>query len=106
MIKGLRADIWLGQARFFKSRSLAAKVCTEGLIRLERDGRSGRVEKPAQPVMIGDRLLLMIGDRLVDVTIIALGERRGPAREARGLYHINSQPESTPEISPLDRDQA
>ena len=56
--------------------------------------------------MIGDRLLLMIGDRLVDVTIIALGERRGPAREARGLYHINSQPESTPEISPLDRDQA
>ena len=106
MSDGLRADIWLWQARFYKSRSLAAKACSEGRIRLERAGRHGRLEKPAQTIMIDDRLILMVGDRILDVRVLALGERRGPASEARGLYHINSPSESLTDISLLDRDQA
>jgi ribosome-associated heat shock protein Hsp15 len=29
-----------------------------------------------------------VGGRLVDLTVVALGERRGPAEEARALYTL------------------
>jgi ribosomal 50S subunit-recycling heat shock protein len=81
-----RADVWLWRARFFKTRSLAAKFVDEGRVRLTRSGQENRLDKCARPVKVGDALVFALGGRLVAVTVIALGERRGPPAEARTLY--------------------
>ncbi|WP_312163556.1 RNA-binding S4 domain-containing protein [Phenylobacterium sp.] len=81
-----RADVWLWRARFFKTRSLAAKFLDDGKVRLTRAGAETRIDKCARPVKIGDRLVFALGGRLIAVEVAALGERRGPAEEARTLY--------------------
>lgn len=82
-----RADVWLWRARFFKTRSLAAKFVEEGRIRLTRPGQDEhRLDKPARPIKVGDKLVFALGGRLVAVSVEAMGDRRGPAAEARTLY--------------------
>lgn len=84
--ESVRADVWLWRARFFKTRSLAAKFLDEGKVRLTRAGAETRIDKCARPVKVGDRLVFAMNGRLTAVTVEALGERRGPPAEARGLY--------------------
>lgn len=81
-----RADVWLWRARFFKTRSMAARYVEEGRVRLTRGGQESRLDKPARTVKVGDQLVFALGGRLIAVTVVAMGERRGPAVEARGLY--------------------
>lgn len=81
-----RADVWLWRARFFKTRSMAARYVEEGRVRVTRGGQEHRLDKPARPVKVGDQLVFALGGRLIAVTVEAMGERRGPATEARGLY--------------------
>ena len=81
-----RADVWLWRARFFKTSTLAARICEEGRVRLTRAGLESRLDKPARAVRVGDELVFAVGGRLTAVRIEALGERRGPPAEARGLY--------------------
>lgn len=83
---GCRADVWLWRARFFKTRSLAAKFLDEGKVRLTRAGAETRIDKCARPVKVGDHLVFAIGGKLIAVAVEGLGERRGPPAEARGLY--------------------
>jgi ribosomal 50S subunit-recycling heat shock protein len=83
---GCRADVWLWRARFFKTRSLAAKFVDDGRVRLTRSGQETRLDKCARPVKVGDRVVFALGGRLIAVTVEALGERRGPPAEARTLY--------------------
>ena len=83
---GCRIDVWLWRARFFKTRSLAARMVEEGRIRLSRGGGETRLDKPSRTVKIGDGLVFALGGRLVAVRIEGLGERRGPASEAQQLY--------------------
>ena len=78
----LRVDKWLWQARFFKSRALAADLASSGRLRLNRE----HVAKPAQTVRPGDVLTFPMGDRIRVIRIEALGHRRGPAAEAQALY--------------------
>jgi ribosome-associated heat shock protein Hsp15 len=82
----LRADVWLWRARFCKTRSLAARLIEDGRVRLTRAGMHSRLDKPARTVRPGDGLVFAIGGRLHAVRIVSLGERRGPAAEARALY--------------------
>lgn len=77
----LRVDKWLWQARFFKSRALAAKVVESG-IRVD----STKVSKPSRTVSPGDVLTFAQGRQIRVVRILALGSRRGPATEAQELY--------------------
>ncbi|MDF3063948.1 MAG: RNA-binding protein [Microvirga sp.] len=77
-----RLDKWLWFARFAKTRSLAAKLVAGGFVRV--NGR--RAENPARPVAIGDVLTVAAHHTMAVVRIEALGERRGPAPEARLLY--------------------
>lgn len=81
-----RIDVWLWRARFFKTRSLAARFIDEGRVRLARHQVEIRIGKPSHPVRSGDDLVFAIGGRVVAVKIFALGDRRGPAPEARALY--------------------
>lgn len=84
--ESVRADVWLWRARFFKTRSLAAKFLDEGRVRLTRRGVESRIDKCARPIRVGDRLVFAVGGRLLAVWVEALGERRGPPAEARMLY--------------------
>ena len=82
----VRVDVWLWRARFFKTRSLAAKVVDEGRVRMVRTGAETRLDKPSRTVKPGDELVFALSGRLISVRVLALGERRGPASEARTLY--------------------
>jgi ribosome-associated heat shock protein Hsp15 len=81
-----RADVWLWRARFFKTRSMAAKYVDEGRIRFTRSGAETRLDKASRALKTGDELVFALGGRLIAVRVEAMGERRGPAPEARGLY--------------------
>ena len=81
-----RVDVWLWRARFFKTRSLAARFVEDGRVRLSRAGTETRLDKPSRAVKAGDGLVFALGGRLVAVAVQACGERRGPATEARTLY--------------------
>jgi ribosome-associated heat shock protein Hsp15 len=83
-----RVDVWLWRARFFKTRSLAARVVEEGGVRLTRGGARIALDKPSRTVRGGDILVFPVGARWAAVRIEALGVRRGPASEARALYHV------------------
>ncbi|SFC72146.1 RNA-binding S4 domain-containing protein [Tropicimonas isoalkanivorans] len=95
----LRIDKWLWQARFFKTRSLAARQVAEGKVRVN----SVRISKPARAIVPGDVLTFPQGRAIRVVRIVALGERRGPAPEAQSLYEDLSPPETQPAQSPLAR---
>lgn len=81
-----RIDIWLFRARFVKTRAAAARLITEGGVRIVHDGQPRRLEKPSVEVAVGDALVLPGRAGLMAVRVVALGERRGPAAEARTLY--------------------
>jgi len=87
-----RVDVWLWRARFFKTRSLAARIVEEGGVRLMRGATRGPLDKPSRPVRCGDVLTFAQGARWLAVRIEALGVRRGPAAEARGLYSVMGGP--------------
>lgn len=78
----LRIDKWLWQARFFKTRGLSAKTVSAGHVRV--NGQP--VSKPGRAVAPGDVLTFPQGPHVRVIRIAALGTRRGPAPEARGLY--------------------
>jgi ribosome-associated heat shock protein Hsp15 len=78
----MRLDKWLWHARFFKTRSLAARYIEKSRCRLD-----GRVtNKPHAPVAPGMVLTFALGPQVRVIRVLALGERRGPALEARALY--------------------
>ena len=79
---GQRIDKWLFFARVFKSRALAAKVVESGQVHL-----NGRVvAKSSQMVGPGDDLIFPTGTKWRRIRVLALGEARRPAPEARLLY--------------------
>ena len=78
----MRLDKWLWHARFFKSRSLATRFVEKSRCRV--DGRP--TDKPHAIVAPGMVLTVALGPKVRVVKIVALGERRGPATEAKGLY--------------------
>lgn len=84
----IRLDKWLWQARFFKSRSIAAGVVTGGKVRM--DGQPA--VKPARAVGAGDVLTFTQADNIRIVKVLACGTRRGPAPEAQALYEDMSPP--------------
>lgn len=79
---GAQLDKWLWYARLARTRSLAAKLCADGDVTL-----AGAVAlKPGLTVRVGDVVTVRRGRWSRRVTVLALGERRGSATEARLLY--------------------
>jgi ribosome-associated heat shock protein Hsp15 len=79
---GLRLDKWLWQARFFKTRALAAQLIERRRLRINREV----VTKSHYRVRPGDVLTFPQGATVRVVRVLALGTRRGPAPEAQTLY--------------------
>lgn len=88
----IRLDKWLWHARFARTRSLAARLCEEG-IRI--DGTL--VVKPGATVRPGQVLTFALGRHVRVIELVAIGIRRGPAEEARTLYRDLAPP--TPETA-------
>lgn len=91
-----RIDKWLWFARFFKSRSLAAKQCQDNKVRVNRLVTS----KPSHAVRPGDIVSFHQGDTVRVVKMLAPGARRGPATEAQMLYEDLFAPETRPRSEP------
>jgi ribosome-associated heat shock protein Hsp15 len=79
---GLRLDKWLWQARFFKTRALAAQLVGKGRLRINQT----IVTKAHHRVRPGDVLTFPQGQSVRVVRVVELGSRRGPANEAQTLY--------------------
>jgi ribosome-associated heat shock protein Hsp15 len=77
----VRMDKWLWAARFFKTRSLAARACELG--RIESHGQPA---KAARDVRVGDLLKVKNDSGEFQVEVLALSEIRGPAAVAQTLY--------------------
>jgi len=80
--QSLRVDKWLWYARFFKSRTLAARMCGARALRIN----GTRVTKAHHALKAGDVLTFPLGRQIRVIRVCALGTRRGPATEARTLY--------------------
>ncbi len=83
-----RLDKWLWFARVIKSRTQAAGLVTGGRVRVNRD----KADKPSQLVRAGDVLTIGAGGRIRILKVMAIGDRRGPATEARTLYEDLTPP--------------
>ena len=81
IMTGVRMDKWLWAARFFKTRSLAARACDLGRIEA-----SGQPAKPAREVRTGDLLQVKNDGGDFQVEVLALSAMRGPAAVAQTLY--------------------
>jgi ribosome-associated heat shock protein Hsp15 len=77
----VRIDKWLWAARFFKTRSLAARACQLGRIQA-----NGQPAKAARDVRIGDMLRVTNDGGDFHVEVLLLSEVRGPASVAQTLY--------------------
>jgi ribosome-associated heat shock protein Hsp15 len=84
----LRLDKWLWFARLARTRSLAARLCTEGRVSIR--GPDG--VKPHHPVRVGDIVVVELPHLRRRLVVCALGERRGPPAEAKLLYDEPTPP--------------
>jgi ribosome-associated heat shock protein Hsp15 len=83
---GVRMDIWLWAARFFKTRPLAKRACELGRIL-----SNGQIAKAAREVRVGDRLRITNEGGDFQVEVLLLGETRGPAAVAQTLYRESEE---------------
>ncbi len=74
-------DKWLWAARFFKTRTLAARACELGRI-----ASNGQPAKAAREVRVGDLLHVKNASGDFQLEVLLLSEIRGPAAVAQTLY--------------------
>ena len=77
----VRIDKWLWAARFFKTRSLAARACELGRVQSNQ-----QPVKPARGIHIGETFEIRTESGEYEVHVLSLSEIRGPAPIARALY--------------------
>ncbi|HZU33790.1 MAG TPA: RNA-binding S4 domain-containing protein [Candidatus Angelobacter sp.] len=80
-MNNVRIDKWLWAARFFKTRSLAAKACELGRVEANR-----MPAKPAREIKVGDMLQITTDSGDFTVEVLQLSDVRGPAPVAQTLY--------------------
>ena len=78
---GVRIDVWLWAARFFKTRSLAKGAVVGGKVDV-----GGQGVKPSRMLKIGDVLKVRRGEELYEIEVRGLSEVRGSAPVAQQLY--------------------
>ena len=79
--QAVRADVWLWAARFFKTRSLAKQAIDGGKVEVNGAGC-----KPARTLHVGDKLRISRGEERLEVGVLGLSDKRGPASVAATLY--------------------
>ena len=78
---GVRLDLWLWAARFYRTRALAKHAIETGKVDV-----AGQRAKPSRSVRIGDALVVARGEERFEIEVLALSDMRGPASVAQALY--------------------
>ena len=81
MAAGIRLDVWLWAARFFKTRSLAKQAVETGKVDV-----GGQRAKASRLLRVGDALQVSRGEELFQICVLGLSDTRGPAPVAQALY--------------------
>jgi ribosome-associated heat shock protein Hsp15 len=82
----LRLDKWLWHARFARTRDKAAELIAGRRVRV-----NGQLAtKTHQRLRPGDVVILTAPSAIRVVRVLDLGQRRGPASDAMGLYETLS----------------
>jgi ribosome-associated heat shock protein Hsp15 len=95
-----RLDKWLWCVRFFKSRALATRSVTGGKVKV-----NGERVKPAHDLHPGDRLTISIQENTLEVEVLALPMRRGPAVAVTSCYAETPSSRPRPDIRPDKRER-
>jgi ribosome-associated heat shock protein Hsp15 len=77
----VRVDKWLWAARFYKTRGLAKQAIEGGKVRL-----AGQRVKASRDIAIGDVLHIRVSWDEREIEVVALSDKRGPAKIAATLY--------------------
>ena len=80
-VAGVRLDVWLWAARFFKTRALAKQAIEGGKVRV-----GDAAGKPSKPVHVGNRLTVARGEDRYEIDVVALITQRGSAAVAQVAY--------------------
>lgn len=91
-----RIDKWLWMARFYKSRAFALEAIKGGHVHVD-----GTRVKPSRQISVGDKIILTRDIYRWEIIVDALATRRGPAKEARLLYHESKQSQAEREMKQL-----
>jgi len=78
---GVRLDVWLWAARFFRTRALAKRAIEGGKVKV-----SGTPGKAAKMLQVGAQLQIMRGEDRFEIEVVALSEKRSSAAQAQQLY--------------------
>ena len=78
---GVRIDVWLWAARFFKTRSLAKSAVVGGKVEV-----GGQGVKPSRMLKVGDALRIRRGEEVYEIEVRGLSDVRGSAPVAQQLY--------------------
>ena len=81
-LETVRVDRWLSAARFYKTRTQAARACEGGKVKV-----NGNTAKPHKFLHVGDKITVHVRGRYYNLEVMALAQRGLPAVEARKLYH-------------------
>lgn len=82
----LRLDKWLWAARFFKTRSLASEAVAAHRVLV-----NDKEIKPAYMLKIGDFIQIKQKEWTITVEVLALLDKRGPAKIAQTLYNETAE---------------
>jgi ribosome-associated heat shock protein Hsp15 len=95
---GVRMDLWLWAARFFKTRTLAKRACELGRVLV-----NGQSAKPARDLRPGDLLRISNEAGDFEIQVLLLSPVRGPARVAQTLYRETDASREARERSAAER---
>ncbi|VAW75822.1 Ribosome-associated heat shock protein implicated in the recycling of the 50S subunit (S4 paralog) [hydrothermal vent metagenome] len=86
MSEPVRIDKWLWAARFYKTRSIAARAVSGGKVQLNR----ARV-KPSRALKVGDSMEIHRNGLTWQIEVLIMSARRGPASVAQTLYRESEE---------------
>ena len=87
-LESVRLDRWLSAARFYKTRTQAAKACEGRKVKV-----NGIAARPHKFLHIGDQITIHHRGHYRNMEVLGLAQRGLPPKEARELYHEEvSQP--------------
>lgn len=78
---GVRLDVWLWAARFFKTRALAKQAIEGGKVEVQGQGA-----KASRLLKAGEQLRVRRGEDQFEIEVKGLSEKRGSAAVALALY--------------------
>ena len=95
---GVRMDVWLWAARFFKTRPLAKHACELGRIL-----SNGQAAKAGREVRVRDKLRVTNEGGEFQIEVLLISEVRGPAAVAQTLYRETEESRELREKAAAER---